>query len=129
MNDRRENIPADTVVIMECVDDGIGGEKPLITFSTPSITFSTIKEIHKQNHIIGNKIEGDGFSILPGSVIFVPYGYHFDDNGRYPRYLKLVAKKEYTLKPKDEDVRYLRYLKLVAESTTSLGTTLGEKDE
>ena len=95
MNNRTENIPADTVAIMEYVDDGFDGEKP-------SITFSTIEELQKQYHILVN-IEGDGFSILPGSVIFVPYGYHIDENGsRYPRYLKLVAEKEYTLKPKDE---------------------------
>lgn len=95
MNDRTENIPADTVAIMEYVDDGFGGKKS-------SITFSTIEELQKQHHIIINK-EGDGFSILPGSVIFVPYGYHIDENGsRYPRYLKLVAEKEYIFKPKDE---------------------------
>lgn len=95
MNDRTENIPADTVAIMEYVDDGFGGKKS-------SITFSTIEELQKQHHVIIN-IEGDGFSILPGSVIFVPYGYHIDENGScYPRYLKLVAEKEYILKPKDE---------------------------
>lgn len=26
MNDRIENIPADSVAIMECVDDGFGGK-------------------------------------------------------------------------------------------------------
>lgn len=94
MNDRTENIPADTVAIMEYVDDGFGGEKT-------SITFSTIEEIQKHHHIIVGKREDDGFSILPGSVIFVPYGYHIDENGsRYPRYLKLVAEKEYIYKPK-----------------------------
>ena len=96
MNDRTENIPADTVAIMEYVDDGFGGKKS-------SITVSTIEEIQKQHHIIVDKREDDGFSILPGSVIFVPYGYHIDENGsRYPRYLKLVAEKEYIFKPKDE---------------------------
>lgn len=94
MNDRTENISADTVAIMEYVDDGFGGKKS-------SITYSTIEEIQKQHHIIVN-INGDGFSILPGSVIFVPYGFDVDENGRCPMYLKLVAEKEYILKPKDE---------------------------
>ena len=76
------------IAIMENVDDGYGGTKT-------DITFSTIEEMKQKHKIIVQKAD-DKISILPGSVVFVPYGYHYQDGERIPRYLKVTTDKEYS---------------------------------